>query len=50
MREMLERDEIAWPRPSEDAEEIAMTIEGLAARTVSERDFVRWVKGRTGRC
>ncbi len=47
MREMLERSEIPWPRPSEDADEIASTIEGLAARTVSEQDFVRWVKQRT---
>ncbi len=47
MREMLERDGIAWPRPREDAEEIAATIEDLAARTLSEQDFVSWAKQRT---
>jgi death on curing protein len=47
MREMLERDGIPWPRPSEDVDEIASMIEGLAASTISERDFVRWVKRRT---
>jgi prophage maintenance system killer protein len=46
MREMLDRDGLAWPRPREDAEEIAGKIEGLAARRVSEPDFVRWVKLR----
>jgi death-on-curing protein len=47
MREMLERDGVPWPRPSEDVDEIASMIEGLAASTISERDFVRWVKRRT---
>jgi death on curing protein len=47
MREMLDRSEVTWPRPSEDAEEIASTIEGLAARTISEQEFVSWVKQRT---
>lgn len=47
MREMLDRGGLAWPRPREDAEEIAEKIEGLAARRVSEPDFVRWVKLRT---
>jgi death-on-curing protein len=47
MREMLEREGIPWPRPSEDVDEIASTIEGLAARTISERDFVDWVERRT---
>ena len=47
MREMLERSGLPWPRPSEDVDEIASTIEGLAARTVSEREFVSWVKRRT---
>jgi len=46
MREMLERSGIPWPRPSEDVDEIASTIEGLAGRTVSEQSFVRWVKQR----
>lgn len=46
MREMLERGGVIWPRPREDAEEIAAKIEGLAARRVSEADFVRWVKLR----
>lgn len=47
MREMLERDGLPWPRPSEDIDEIAGTIEALAAREISEREFVAWVKART---
>jgi len=47
MREMLERSGVPWPRPSEDAESIAATVEDLAARTISEEDFVRWVRSRT---
>ena len=47
MREMLERDGIPWPRPSEDAVEIATMVERLAGREVSEEDFVRWVRART---
>jgi death on curing protein len=46
MRELLDRAGVAWPRPREDAEEIAAKIEGLAARRVSESEFVRWVKLR----
>lgn len=47
MREMLEREGLPWPRPSEDAQEIGDMVEGLAAREVSERQFVAWVKART---
>jgi death on curing protein len=47
MREMLERGGVPWPRPSQDADEIAGTIERVAAREVSEREFVRWTKART---
>jgi death-on-curing protein len=47
MREMLERDGLSWPRPSEDGEEIAEMVEGLAARTISEAEFVSWVQART---
>lgn len=46
MREMLERSGLKWPRPSEDAEEIALKVDGLAAGTISEKDFVAWVKRR----
>jgi death-on-curing protein len=46
MREMLDRSGAAWPRPREDAEEIAAKVAGLATRRVSEPDFVRWVKRR----
>lgn len=46
MRELLDRDGVAWPRPREDAEEIAAKVEGLAARRISEPDFVRWVRLR----
>jgi|SRR6185312_15744366 len=47
MREMLERDGIPWPRPSEDVDEIATMVERLAGREVSEGEFVAWVKART---
>jgi death-on-curing protein len=47
MREMLERGGIPWPRPSEDAIEIATMVERLAGREVSEEEFVRWVRART---
>jgi death on curing protein len=47
MREMLERGGVAWPRPSEDAEEIATMVERLAGREVSEQEFVRWARART---
>jgi death-on-curing protein len=47
MREMLERDGIPWPHP-DDVDEIAGTIEDLAARELSEPEFVDWVRGRTG--
>lgn len=46
MREMLERAGLPWPRPREDAIEIAETIEELAAGTLGERDFVSWVQSR----
>ena len=47
MREMLERDGLSWPRPSEDAKEIANMVEGLAGRTIAEAEFVSWVQART---
>ena len=46
MREMLDRSHIPWPRPG-DVEEIAGTVEALAAREISEREFVAWVRIRT---
>ena len=46
MREMLERGGFPWPRPSEDAVEIAETVEALAGSTLSEREFVTWVRSR----
>jgi death-on-curing protein len=47
MREMLLRSRTPWPRPREDAAEIAGAIEDLTSRVISEQDFVRWVKHRT---
>ncbi len=46
MREMLDRGGFPWPRPGEDAIEIAETIEALAAGTLSEAEFVSWVRSR----
>jgi death-on-curing protein len=45
MREMLRRIGLPWPW--EDEVEIANVLEALAARDMSEQDFVRWVKRRT---
>jgi death-on-curing protein len=47
MREMLDREGIPWPRPERDVDEIASTIERLAARTISEQEFASWVRQRT---
>lgn len=47
MREMLERHGIPWPRPREDAVEIATMVERLAGRGVTEPEFVAWVRART---
>jgi death on curing protein len=47
MREMLERGGFPWPRPSQDAAEIAGRVEALAAREMSERAFVNWARIRT---
>jgi death on curing protein len=44
MREMLERSDVAWPRPREDAEEIAFVVEGLASRAVTEGAFIEWAQ------
>ncbi|HEX5929673.1 MAG TPA: Fic family protein [Solirubrobacterales bacterium] len=46
MRELLDRSGVLWPRPREDAEEIARKVQGLAAGRLSEQEFVRWVKLR----
>lgn len=47
LREMLERADVPWPRPSEDAERIRAMLERLAGREISEENFVRWVRART---
>lgn len=46
MREMLVRSGCHWSRPEEDAEEIADTLKGLAAGTIGEAEFIRWVRLR----
>jgi death-on-curing protein len=46
MLELLERNGARWTPPSGAQEEIAETIERLAARTLSEADFVAWVQAR----
>ena len=47
MREMLELAGISWPRSRDGGEAIAAMVERLAAREVSEENFVRWVRART---
>jgi hypothetical protein len=37
---------LPWPRPREDAIEIAETVKALAARAMSEEEFVAWVRSR----
>lgn len=49
MREMLERADLPWPRPREDAIEIAETINELDAKTLDEAEFVTWVRERVAR-
>jgi len=46
MREMLERGGFPWPRPHEDAVEIASLLRALAVGTLSEERFVSWVRSR----
>lgn len=46
MREQLFRAGCEWANPAGGAREIAATIEALAARDMSEGDFVQWVKDR----
>lgn len=46
MREMLERSGVAWPRPREDAEEIAFVVEGVASNAVTEGAFIEWAQRR----
>jgi len=46
MREMLYRSDLPWPRPSEDAIDFAETVKALASRTLSEEEFVAWVRSR----
>lgn len=45
MREALDRAGLTWPRPDQ-VDEIAGTIEDLAAGDLSEEDFVIWVHRR----
>jgi prophage maintenance system killer protein len=46
MLEMLARGGYPWPRPSEDAEEIVVTLKRLEAGAIGEAEFVRWVRSR----
>jgi len=46
MREMLERGGFPWPRPHDDAAEIADLLKALAVGTLSEERFVSWVRSR----
>lgn len=46
MREMLVRSHYVWLRPSEDAEEIAETLERVEAKAMSDAAFLDWVRER----
>jgi len=46
MREMLGNS--PWPRLEGDPKEIPAMLDGLAAGTIDEADFARWVRARVG--
>jgi death-on-curing protein len=46
MLELIERNGARWTAPPGGQDEIAQTIERLAARRLSEADFVAWVQAR----
>jgi death on curing protein len=48
MLELVARNDGVWTPPPGGQEEIAATIEGLAARHLSETAFVAWVRARVG--
>jgi death-on-curing protein len=49
MRELLARSGLEWEPPAGGEEEIAQTIEALAARDITEAEFILWVQGRVAR-
>lgn len=46
MREMLLLSGYRWSRPEEGAEEVAKTLEGVAAGEIDLAEFVGWVRSR----
>ncbi len=46
MRELLARGGFGWAGPGEDAAEISHMIKALGVGSVSEEEFVSWVRGR----
>jgi len=49
MRMQLEAAGLAFEHPDGDQDKTADMIEALAASTLSEDDFVKWVKVQTSR-
>jgi death on curing protein len=47
MVEMYFRSGTPWPEPGKEGVLIAMMVEGLAASSVSENDFISWAKERS---
>jgi death-on-curing protein len=47
MLDFIERNDMRWIAPSQD--ELAQTIEWLAAGTISESDFIGWVRAHVQR-
>jgi death on curing protein len=47
MLELLERNGGRWTPPPGGQDEIARTLERLASRALSEREFIAWVQERT---
>lgn len=46
MREILERECLSWAQSSGNAAEISAMVEALAVGTLSEEQFVSWVRSR----
>jgi prophage maintenance system killer protein len=47
--EILTRSGYLWPRQAEDETEIPAKFRGLQAGTISEKEFLRWVRSRVKR-
>jgi hypothetical protein len=49
MRLMLKEANLPWPRPEEDADRISRMLRLLEAGSITEAEFVDWVRLRVAR-